>query len=212
LIWRILPHQNGFPKRSGRGLCPTIAELESASVVCKSTSSNRRRDISDILRRITLPKSALQHACVSIIRTDWRSRDWLGIGNLFVASGSLLSLGYSTMFDKMELLDRFMKLLAWLLALAVVLLMGVAFVQWVADLKDDRQKLALCRQAAACKKYSKVREECAAAGSFKTCLRIRMGDDALWSDTCSGYVEVGPALPLPRQTPNSVDCFFRTLF
>jgi hypothetical protein len=116
------------------------------------------------------------------------------------------------MLDKMELLDRFMKLLTWLLALAIVLLMGIALVQWVADQKDDGHKLALCHQAAACNKYSKVREECATAGNFKTCLRVRMGADELWSDICNGYIEGGPALPLPPKPPGRVDCFFRTLF
>jgi hypothetical protein len=116
------------------------------------------------------------------------------------------------MVDITKLLDTFNKLLTWLLAVGVLFLMGGAVVALVTDQKDGGHKLALCHQAAACKKYSKAREECAMAGSFKTCLRIRMGDDALWSDTCSGYVEGGSALPLPPETPNSVDCFFRTLF
>jgi hypothetical protein len=110
-----------------------------------------------------------------------------------------------------KLLDAFKKLLAWVVAWVIVLAVIGIVVDWGKHLKDA-SKLALCHQAAACKKYSKVREECATAGSFKTCLRIKMGDDAHWSDTCSGYVEGGPALPVPPQTPNSVDCFFGTLF
>jgi hypothetical protein len=115
------------------------------------------------------------------------------------------------MVDITKLLDRFIKLVAWLAAFVIVFAMGGAVVEWGKHLKDAT-KLALCHQAAACKKYSNVREECATAGSFKTCLRIKMGDDAHWSDTCSGYVEGGPALPLSPQTPNSIDCFFGTLF
>jgi hypothetical protein len=42
----------------------------------------------------------------------------------------------------------------------------------------DNSKRLLCEQVAACKKYSEARLECAAAGNLKTCLRIKMGDDA----------------------------------
>jgi hypothetical protein len=73
------------------------------------------------------------------------------------------------------------------------------------------QKSFLCRAAAACKKYSEVRLECATAGNFKTCLRIKMGDDASFSEMCSGYDEGAPAVPLPPETPNAVNCFFRNL-
>src|ERR1700730_279546 len=60
----------------------------------------------------------------------------------------------------------------------------------------------LCQAASACKRYSEARLECATAGNFKTCLRIKMGDDASYSDMCSGYDEGAPAVPLPPETPN----------
>jgi hypothetical protein len=69
----------------------------------------------------------------------------------------------------------------------------------------------LCRQAAACKKYSEARLECATAGNFRTCLRIKMGADAIYSNICSGFDEGGPAVPLPAETPNAVKCFFINL-
>jgi hypothetical protein len=69
----------------------------------------------------------------------------------------------------------------------------------------------LCRAAAACKKYSEARFECATAGNLKTCLRIKMGDDAPYSGICSGYDEAAPAVPLPPETPDAVTCFFLTL-
>jgi hypothetical protein len=85
--------------------------------------------------------------------------------------------------------------------------------QRAAKENDEEQfKLYLCHAAAACKKYSAVRLECATAGSFKTCLRIKMGEDSGYSDFCSGYVEGAPSVPLPPQTPNAVECFFRSLF
>jgi hypothetical protein len=105
-------------------------------------------------------------------------------------------------------MDRFI----WLLAGALVLgVLGLHISDWF-DGIHDATKLELCHQAAACKKYSDVRQQCATAGNFKTCMLVKMGDDASWIDTCSGFVEGGAALPLPPQTPNSADCFFRTLF
>jgi hypothetical protein len=77
--------------------------------------------------------------------------------------------------------------------------------------QEYRYKQYLCRAAAACKKYDEVRLECATAGSFKTCLRIKMGKDADYSESCSGYIEGAPAVPRPPETPNVVECFFVTL-
>jgi hypothetical protein len=65
----------------------------------------------------------------------------------------------------------------------------------------------LCQLAAACKRYSEARLECAPAGNFKTCLRIKMGDDAPYGGMCSGYDEGA----LSPETPNVVMCFFLTL-
>jgi hypothetical protein len=78
--------------------------------------------------------------------------------------------------------------------------------------QEYQTKRYLCRVAAVCKKYSEVRLECATAGNFKTCLRIKMGNDAEFGGVCSGYDEGGPALPLPPEAPNTVECFFHTLF
>jgi hypothetical protein len=78
--------------------------------------------------------------------------------------------------------------------------------------QDERaSKQYLCRAAAACKKYSEARLECATAGSFRTCLRIKMDVDASYSGICSGYEEGAAAVPLPRETPNAVACFFLLL-
>jgi hypothetical protein len=77
--------------------------------------------------------------------------------------------------------------------------------------QTEQMKLLLCKEAAACEKCSQACLDCAAAGNFKTCLRFRMGDDASYSGICSGYQEGGPAVQLPPETPDAVDCFFRTL-
>jgi hypothetical protein len=75
----------------------------------------------------------------------------------------------------------------------------------------QEKKRYLCLAAAACKKYDQVRLECATAGNFRTCLRIKMGDDAAYRDTCS-LSEGGPALLPPPETPTVLECFFLTLF
>jgi hypothetical protein len=67
------------------------------------------------------------------------------------------------------------------------------------------QNAALCRQKSICKQYGQVRQECAIAGSFQTCVRIRMGDDktdeAAANCTSDGHVAIA------SREPNAVDCF-----
>ena len=64
---------------------------------------------------------------------------------------------------------------------------------------------------AACKKYSAARLDCATAGNFKTCLRIKMGDDAYdYAGACSGGEIGAAAKPLPPETPDAIECFFLT--
>ena len=73
---------------------------------------------------------------------------------------------------------------------------------------ESERKQSLCRMAAACKKYSEARLECATAGNFKTCLHIKMATDASYSGICSGFDEGAPAVPLPQETPNWFECLF----
>jgi len=75
----------------------------------------------------------------------------------------------------------------------------------------DQYQKYLCVAAAACKKYDTVRLECATAGSFRTCLRIKMGDDSSYIDAC-GNGDGAPASPSPPDTPNNFECFFRKMF
>jgi hypothetical protein len=71
-------------------------------------------------------------------------------------------------------------------------------------------KRFLCLEAKVCKKYNEARLECATAGNFKTCLRIKMDEDASYAEVCSGYDLGAPAVPLPPETPNAVECFLLT--
>jgi hypothetical protein len=77
--------------------------------------------------------------------------------------------------------------------------------------KTNQYKKYLCLAAAACKKYDTVRLECATAGSFKTCLHIKMGDDANYIDACSSG-DGSPALPSPPDTPTVIDCLILAWF
>ena len=71
----------------------------------------------------------------------------------------------------------------------------------------DKQKL--CFAARVCKKYSEARLDCATAGNFKTCLRIKMGDDAYaFASMCSGGDIGAAAAALSPETPNALECFF----
>jgi hypothetical protein len=72
--------------------------------------------------------------------------------------------------------------------------------------QKQKENAALCGLAAACRKYDKVRLECATAANFKTCLRTKMGDDASYIPACIGAGEEGaPAMPIPT-APNHAQC------
>jgi hypothetical protein len=69
--------------------------------------------------------------------------------------------------------------------------------------QEEQTRRYLCRVAAACRKYDEVRVECATAGTFKTCMRIKMGEDA----GLYGSDDGAPAI-LPPGTPSRLDCLF----
>jgi hypothetical protein len=71
--------------------------------------------------------------------------------------------------------------------------------------QKERTK-SLCALKSACEKYGAARQECAVAGNFKNCLRVKMGsDDYEMSDSCT---EDGkPAGVADSDIPNSVTCF-----
>jgi hypothetical protein len=77
--------------------------------------------------------------------------------------------------------------------------------------QKEIRDLYLCRLATACKKYDQVRLECATANNSKNCIRIKMDENANFIGVCSGYSDGGPAVPLPADTPNALDCWFRTI-
>ncbi len=80
---------------------------------------------------------------------------------------------------------------------------------WAAEAKrkDGLDRSYLCEMAAACRKYSDAREQCATAGNLRTCVHIKMGDDSFFADQCSAYEIGAPAVPTPPETPSRITCF-----
>lgn len=66
------------------------------------------------------------------------------------------------------------------------------------------QTAALCRQKSICTQYGQVRQECAIAGSFQTCVRVRMGDD---NDAAAANCTNDGHVAFASKEPNAVDCF-----
>jgi hypothetical protein len=61
-----------------------------------------------------------------------------------------------------------------------------------------------CKAKSICKTYGRVRQECATAGNYKNCLRIKMGSEAYEIiDMCTEEGETVDPSP-----PSAVDCFF----
>jgi|SRR5579872_4683841 len=118
-------------------------------------------------------------------------------------------------FTKEE--KKYLRRFKFILVVAAVLL-GAIFVfmepkereaspSETAKARELAYEQSLCRLRDACTKYDRVRLECATAGNFKTCLRIKMDKDIQYTDLCSGYNEGAPAVPLDPNTPNFVRCF-----
>src|SRR5262245_24448684 len=73
--------------------------------------------------------------------------------------------------------------------------------QKVAKAANDR---ALCNTASVCKKYGKVRQDCAVAGNFRNCVQVKMGENTSYAETdCN---DDGTPRWQP-DTPNPIVCF-----
>jgi len=69
---------------------------------------------------------------------------------------------------------------------------------------------AVCKQEKTCKRYATVRQECAVAGDFKNCIRVKMSED--YSSISQYCTDDGESiLGWATNTPSTVECFFRTL-
>jgi hypothetical protein len=68
----------------------------------------------------------------------------------------------------------------------------------------------LCHAKKVCETYAKVRQECAVAGSFKTCLSVKLGSDdyAIATDVCS---DDGKVLMPDADIPRFIDCLPSTI-
>lgn len=75
-----------------------------------------------------------------------------------------------------------------------------------ADAAKLEQERYLCRIESVCEKYGKVRQDCATAGSFDNCIRVRMGDDDVGLvDACTND---GNVLYPSEHMPSGLRCFF----
>lgn len=68
----------------------------------------------------------------------------------------------------------------------------------------DLQTAALCRQKSMCRQYGQVRQECAIAGNFQNCIRVKMGDDKA-DEAAANCTNDGHAA-FASNEPNAVDC------
>jgi hypothetical protein len=69
----------------------------------------------------------------------------------------------------------------------------------------ERTKM-LCALRATCSRYGEVRQQCAAAGDFKNCIRVKMGaGDFDQTDSCTedGNIAIAPE----SEIPDRVSCF-----
>jgi hypothetical protein len=69
------------------------------------------------------------------------------------------------------------------------------------------ETVAVCRLKSICKQFARARQECATAGSFETCMRVKLGDDKIGeagSCTNDGHVAYASA------EPSAIDCFLST--
>ncbi|WP_315742223.1 hypothetical protein [Bradyrhizobium sp. SZCCHNR1075] len=86
------------------------------------------------------------------------------------------------------------------------LLAGSASQLFIEPSAKQRVDQYLCHIGDVCRRYDEVRLECATAGSFKTCLRVKMDNDASLIPACASE-EGAPAI-MPPKLPNRAVCYF----
>ncbi len=70
---------------------------------------------------------------------------------------------------------------------------------------NREQDKYFCRLETVCEKYGRIRQECATAGSFDNCIKVKMGDDdAGLTNSCTND---GNVLYPAAQMPNSLRCW-----
>jgi hypothetical protein len=58
-----------------------------------------------------------------------------------------------------------------------------------------------------CNKYDAIRLDCATAGDFQTCVKIKMGPNSDEQvEACGGY-DIDARISPPLNTPSDFDCF-----
>jgi len=68
---------------------------------------------------------------------------------------------------------------------------------------------ATCKQMNSCQRYGVARQQCAVAGDFNNCIKIRTGQEyRFWSANCTDNGGVRGV----TDTPSTVQCFISTFF
>jgi hypothetical protein len=68
---------------------------------------------------------------------------------------------------------------------------------------SQERNRALCKLKSTCEQYGRVRQECATAGSFQTCVRVKMGDENVEEvGSCTNDGHVAYSEPV-----GSIDCW-----
>jgi hypothetical protein len=62
-----------------------------------------------------------------------------------------------------------------------------------------------CRQIEACEKYADVRQQCATAGDFGNCIKVKMGDES--AQLIGGCTNDGKSLIPKEDVPNPLRCW-----
>jgi hypothetical protein len=67
----------------------------------------------------------------------------------------------------------------------------------------DRDNVYWCSLAVVCSKYAEVRDQCAVAGDFTNCLRVKLKDDWNRIDQCA---DGGKLIDPPANMPDTFQC------
>lgn len=71
--------------------------------------------------------------------------------------------------------------------------------------EHNQQIRGLCRLKDICAQFSKVRQECATAGSFNNCISVKMGDERYGDvGSCTNNGNIGSVAP--ENVPSRLEC------
>jgi hypothetical protein len=81
-----------------------------------------------------------------------------------------------------------------------------------ADKVKQVRRAAYCETAHTCKRYGKVRQECAVAGDFKNCVTVKMGDNMSYAEFATDCHDDGTVRWQLTNAPGAVECFYQRTY